>query len=147
MRETNSCLLEVWRAQVGCLLRPHRNHTVLPACSTCLLQAFLPWSRGNFSPFLSHGPTSPEPGARGSDTHLEFSLVGASFCVSWVLIQGRLSMLEQNFCQGKSYCVTTKEELPLYQQKINYLAVRSTSYMKTEIVESNRGLIQCECVS
>lgn len=94
MRETNSCLLEVWRAQVGCLLRPHRNHTVLPACSTCLLQAFLPWSRGNFSPFLSHGPTSPEPGARGSDTHLEFSLVGASFCVSCVLIQGRLSMLE-----------------------------------------------------
>lgn len=102
MRKTTSCLLEVWRAQVGCLLGPHVNHTVPPACSTWLLQAFLPWSRGNFSPSLSHGPASPEPGAGGGDTHLEFGLVGASFCVSWVLIQGRLSMLELNFHKGKS---------------------------------------------
>lgn len=70
----------------------------------------------------------------------------------WLLHFMGITAREADYSEVKTFikaeqCITLKEELPLHQQKRDYLAVKPILYTKTEIVEFSRGLIRCECVS
>lgn len=133
-----------------CPLRPRGDHTTLPALAMVSSKGSSPGAVvTSLSPFLSCGPIPPElGGSRGWLPSLEFVSQVCLVDSSYMAINARgADCAGVKLPSEQSNAFTIKEDLPLHQQKRDYLAVKPILYTKIEIVEFSRGLIQCECVS